>query len=327
MNYFDEYIKYKSKYLSLKEKETNNCVSNIIGGESYFHKFNQTLSGKKLVFKSFNIMVELNDNSLIVQFLKHAIKDILSYGNANRYIIEFDLNYKFHFTLLNFELNISHPLNLKDNENDFAQNHFAYVRKDNSNISHKEITEKFVRFIYNISLHYNFNNCFNNIVFKTDNFEILGTDTKYFVQKYDYNNSNSITEFRKYFYKKLLEYIKDIDPEYKEFVFKFAKFNNDGTHIILPDNLSSESDYTLCYPVKNLSKIISPNEKPLLVIPKYYWGKGVWDPHTSLFKLDNNIPQRIFEHSFSNQNIKNILNYKNIEFKLQNADISDVVCK
>ncbi len=323
MNYFDEYIKYKSKYLSLKEKETNNCVSNIIGGESYFHKFNQTLSGKKLVFKSFNIMVELNDNSLIVQFLKHAIKDILSYGNANRYIIEFDLNYKFHFTLLNFELNISHPLNLKDNdEGDFSKNNFAW--KDNLN--NKKITKKFEDFLKQINLRGKFEEYFNDVIFKTSNFEILGTDTKYFVQKYDYDKTNSITSFRIYFYSQLFAYIQEIDHTYTGFELQFVKFKDDGTLDILPNNTSSEFDYVLYYPVK-LSGIISEDEKPLLAIPKYYWGKGVWAPHTSLFKLDNNIPRPIFKHSFSNQNIKNILNYKNIEFKLQNADISDVVCK
>ena len=325
MNYFDEYIKHKSKYLQLKETN-NNDTTNITGGESYFHKFNQVLNGTKLVFKSFNIMTELDNNSLIVKFLEHAINDILLYKGVNKYIIGFDSNYKFHFTLLNFELNVSHPLNTMGNNCDFSKNNFAYAWKDNSGKNHKTITNKFESFIQKIDLYRKFREYFNNVVFKTSNFEILGTDTKYFVQKYTYDNINSITQFRTYFYSKLFDYIQDIDPTYTSFVFKFAKFNDDGTHYILSNSTSSEFDYVLYYPLKTSSGIISRDEHPLLAIPKYYWGRGVWSPHTSLFKL-NNVSEDISESPFFNYNFKNILNYKNIEFTLRNTDISNVVCK
>ncbi len=117
------------------------------------------------------------------------------------------LSSSLHMSLLQFEMNMDHPLNKLGNTTN-QNNNIAYKTSTNS----KELTNKFKTFITKINLKFIFIEYFTNTEFETSKYTILGRDKKFLVQEFSYNISiddrSQITKFRTFFYDKLLEYIQ-----------------------------------------------------------------------------------------------------------------------
>lgn len=305
-NYYEKYIKYKNKYLILKQGiDEQQLCSNKGGG--YFHERNQVrgAEGKRMLgFKSINIKIELKEDTPLYNYL-----------NDNQSKINFSnktpLSYLFHITLLNFEINMDHPLNKIGNNGRFYLNNFVYKYENN-----KMLTDKFKNFINEIGLKNKFYECFSGTEFETDKYNILGKDNKFFVQSLSYNTINDengksqITKFRTYFYDKLSEYVQTIDPDIEP-IFRTKKVSIGG------------NNYTLIYYDKKSGKKSSTYDEsePLIAVPDFYWGNNVWTPHISLFKFDTN------ELPTEEKQITQILNttYKKIKFILNDDNVNDVL--
>lgn len=91
--------------------------------------------------------------------------------------------------------------------------------------------------------------CFNNTEFVTDSYDIIGTDNKYFVQKFkfgkivDSRGLTQISKFRSYFYEKLGEYIQTIDPiVQKKFRATNINMNKQNYTLLYYDKISTTHD-------------------------------------------------------------------------------------
>ena len=304
-DYLEKYIKYKNKYLMLKYKIDGQQLSSNSGG-GYFHKINQErrMENKRmLAFKSIIIKIELEQNTPLYNYLT---------DNQNKLVFmnKIPLQNSFHITLLNFEINMDHPLNTIGNNRKLEFNNFVY-----KNGTNKLLTNKFKTFIENIRLKNKFYECFNGTEFETDEFNILGRDDKFFVQSLTYNpnlgpdGKSKITKFRTYFYNELSKYIQtidsDIEPRFRTRTKSIDGFN----YILIYFDKKSDKKSTLY-----------DESEPFIAVPDFYWGNDIWTPHISLFKFNaNNVP------SSQEQNTQ-ILNttYKKIKFNLNNDNIIDI---
>jgi len=305
-NYYEKYIKYKNKYLMLK-KEIDGQQLNSNSGGGYFHERNQErrVENKKMLgFKSINIKIELEQNTPLYNYLDNNQSKI-------NFLNKSQLPYLYHITLLNFEINMDHPLNIIGNNRKFENNNFVY-----KNGTNKLLTNKFKMFIENIGLKNEFYRYFSGTEFESTEYNILGRDDKFFVQSLSYNpifgtdRKSKITKFRTYFYNELSKYIQSIDSDIE------PRFRTETKSI-------SGFNYTLIYfDKKSNKKSTSYDEtEPLIAVPDFYWGNNVWTPHISLFKLDSSSTPSIQE-----QNIQ-ILNttYKKIKFILNDDNVKDIL--
>lgn len=290
-DYQKKYIKYKTKFLQLKSLEVNKQINipTLLGG-GYFHEKNQSKSTGKLAFKPCTLKIIINDNSPIYSYLQNNLQKF-NFVNSR------PLSSPLHMSLLQFEINMDHPLN-KIGQSTNQNNNFAYKTPSNT----KELTNKFKTFISGIYLKFNFIEIFYNTEFETSRYTILGRDNKFLVQEFDYNLNVSndrpqITNFRVYFYNKLLEYIKSIDSLITNYTRREETIQN--------------IKYTLLF--------YGSNPEPLFAIPDYYWGDGVWTPHVSLLQLDNLPSESDIQTKISDTK------YKKIKFVYDNNNINDVV--
>ena len=303
-NYYHKYINYKNKYLMLKKEVDEKQLTSYGGG--YFHERNQErrIVGKRMLgFKSINIKIELEQNTPLYKYLDDN-------KNKINFINKVELQYLFHITLLNFEINMDHPLNIIGNNGRFAFNNFVY-----KNGTDKLITDKFKNFVQNISLKNIFYGYFSGTEFETTEYNILGRNDKFMTQSLTYNPINSsdgkskITKFRTYFYNKLSEYIQSIDSDIE------PRFRTETKTI-------GGNNYTLIYFDKKFNKKTTSYDETeaLFAVPDFYWGNNVWTPHISLFKLDSNNLPNIQE--FNTQ----ILNttYKKIKFILNDDNVKNI---
>ena len=303
--YHDKYIKYKNKYLMLKQ-EINDIQLNQNTGGGFFHERNQErrVENKKMLgFKSINIKIELEQNTPLYNYFNEN-------KNKINFVNKIELQYLFHITLLNFEINMDHPLNTTGNNRRFELNNFVY-----KNGTNKLITNKFKTFIQSIGLKNIFYRYFFGTEFESTKYDILGKDDKFFVQSLDYNPKKisdgkyKISKFRTYFYNELSKYIQTIDADIE------SRFRTETKSI-------GGYNYTLIYFDKKLDKKSTSYDEsePLIAVPDFYWGNNVWTPHISLFKLDSSNLPTIQE--VNNQ----ILNttYKKIKFILNDDNVNNV---
>ena len=96
-NYLEKYLIYKNKYLNLK----NELDSNKIGGSGYFMNIKDT-AGLFVQFKQCILKIDIIDTSLLYLYLQNNLKPDLLHK---------PLQYPIHMSLLQFEINLSHPLN------------------------------------------------------------------------------------------------------------------------------------------------------------------------------------------------------------------------
>jgi hypothetical protein len=306
---YEKYVKYKNKYLMLK-KEIDKFQLYTNSGGGYFHESNQdkkAMNKRMLSFKSINIKIELKQNTVLYNYLD----DNQSKINLSN---KMSLPYLYHITLLNFEINMDHPLNTIGNNRQFKLNNFVYKTTKNE----KQLTDKFKTFIQNIGLKNKFYECFYGTVetqFETQKYDILGKDDKFFVQSLSYNITDpkitQITKFRTYFYNELRKYIQSIDSDIE------TRFR--------PEYISIGGHrYTLIYFDKKSDKKSSQYDEsePFIAVPDFYWGNNVWTPHISLFKLnsysDSNRHKML---SYAEQNTT----YKKIKFILNDDNIENIL--
>jgi len=285
--YYNKYIKYKIKYIKLKNSlEINNNLTNITGG-GYFYEQNDLL-------KRLNALNNKKFNKNLYQFSSIYLKAnlinkeiIKKYSKIRKTILKNNSfpPHLYHLTLLIFEINLDYPI---------IGNSISVLDKS----SGKRKVHNNLSFLDSDEIKSNFKSIFKNMVLNEENYQILGKLTKinidknkeinigiknqemddcikypgsYFVDKFEINNKNLITTFRIKFYEKLndfmkLEYIK-IGGKEKNYV----GYRSDN---------ETDPDYILIF-YDNFSKDI-----PLLAIKKFYYGKNTWTPHISIFNME-----------------------------------------
>ncbi len=229
-NYYELYLKYKLKYLALLEEQK-------LEGGGYFDEYNKT-AAKKIAFKTYNIMANIKPESNIGRGLQER-KDLVLKRRSN--------GKKLHVTLLTFEFNRS--FSNKDILNKFE------FKDDTGN---KSLLLNIKRIINDAYM-----NTFRKkpvvlkqILFKYD---LMGN---WFCKKFVIESEtvqNTITEFRKIFYKEIEKLL----------IGHTVTFDN--TDITGKPN----NDYMF----------MKVNGEILFAIPKYYFGVGVWVPHVSLASM------------------------------------------
>ena len=311
MNYSEKYLKYKTKYNNLKEQNGNQR-----GGGYFYEKNKLSSTTPKYSFKSCVIKVNLNEYSPLFLYMDLNSNSITQNRGTN-------LDHPFHISLLQFDINIGNELNLNNNFHDI-RNHFAY--RDNSNNENiKFLSKSFIRFIESINLKNKFLELFSNIDIETSRYDFLGeqliSDKKYksyIVQSLIISSTqNKITEFRIYFYQQILQYIQRINPDINKY-------------IAVPEEINGKKYFKLHYHKTGEDPL---QKEPLFVIPEYYYGVGVWTPHISLAKIENNnnpIFRQILtannEGDFDNvrNSIKSIATYNKLIFKFNRTNITEV---
>jgi hypothetical protein len=122
-------------------------------------------------------------------------------------------------------------------------------------------------------------------------------------------------------------------------------FYNNITKFIQRELLIGEGEfskrYYLLYFVSNKITIDNlGNEEPLIAIPDYYFGVGVWTPHISILEINpknsNNpiINQALMigstgENEYFKSEVRYLIsqnvNYDNLEFKINEDTISNII--
>ena len=308
---FKKYLKYKKKYLNLKNKY-------IMKGGGYFHEKNQIDRPKPMkTFMNCVIKLEIKNPSAIHSYLSSNLNKI-DFEEDTQLVSIHDL----HMTLLSIEINLSHRLNLiKDpswtgNPEYNPNNNFCYIIDDIFGNKIKWITEKFNNFLIRLRLKEKFIEIFKNIEIETSDYGIMGRDNKFFVQRFNINNQNKISEFRKYFYDNLLNYVKSIDKTIQN---KTVEYTPSGPIPIYDSTPKQTPKPKTPKYISNFTLIKYKNgDEPLFAIPDYYWGLGNFDAHISLCKLTKELNQaKINEY-------KNKTIYKNIKFIFNDENIKNV---
>jgi len=266
MNYYYKYLKYKTKYLDYKTSEKFQS-----GGSNYF-------DNKIKMY----IMASLDKESKIF----HQIKEIQQYLlNDNE-----PHNEDPHITLLTIDIN--------------RDNSYHKVFFDNNLL--KDITNSYQNIFKNKDLISNDSSLglygksknFFNITKNNYNKIKKERELKFLVKKYQLNEKDIITNFRKQFYEILKKYLNELSGENLEFTIKkvHAEKRNDP------------------------GAIIYYNNEPLYSVPLYYYGKGKWSPHISLISNidlydDNNNLYYSLKNNLDDKNelsaFMNILNEQN----------------
>lgn len=226
--YYEKYIKYKNKYLQLKQLQ-------LMGGaQSYFPND-----------CTFYIMASINKKSQIQNNFSNRIQ---------RFTKTIPSGSNLHITLLTLHLNKNHP-----NFNIFYSTNFLNdAVKLYKNIFQNEYLESKTGNYDSFGKSQSFFNITpSNLAQIKKNKE-----SKFFVRKYKLPNGkeNLITEFRTNFYKLLNAHLNILTNSNQKFVIKKIPNN--------PQNIAIEVSY---------------NNIPLYAVTTHYFGKGVWEPHISLF--------------------------------------------
>ena len=200
MNYYDKYLKYKIKY---------NNLLNLQTGNGYFHEKNEQdkklnpSHNKNYAFIPCTLKANLNKSNLLYLYITENCKSINLGENTN-------LQYDFHISLLQFEINMSHRLNVGNNKGiHIKTNNFGYRIKDEG----KFISDKFKNFIIGLNLRSKFLEIFNKVKITTGEYDFLGekkeadgsVHKRFITQslKIDNNHQVAITQFRTFFYEEL----------------------------------------------------------------------------------------------------------------------------
>ena len=287
--YYKKYLKYKSKYLELIKNISNipNIPNQIAGG--YFYEQNDIIK-RTNILNSKKFQKDLYNFSSI--YLKANLTNpeiTKKYDRIRKTILKNNTKppHGYHLTLLIFEINLDYPI---------IANSIRYTDSD----SNKFKVKKNLSFLDESEIRTSFELIFQNMLLTTQNYEILGKLTKirlseaknkqldigiknpetpdciqypgsYFVDKFEVNNKNMITNFRIKFYEKLNEFMK------MEYIKLGGKEKN---YVGYRADNESEPDYILIY-YDNFSQDI-----PLMAIKKFYYGKNTWTPHISIFNME-----------------------------------------
>ena len=286
ISYYEKYIKYKLKYFNLM-KTISNIVPNQTGS-GYFYEQNDIIKRINLL-NSKKFQKDLYNFSSI--YLKANLTNpniIKKYNKIRKTILKNNTSppHDYHMTLLIFEINLDYPI---------ISDSIRYIDSDL-----KKKVRKNLSFLDESEIRTNFESIFQNMLLTTENYEILGKLTKiklpqnkdkqldigiknpeipdcvqypgsYFVDKFEINNKNMITNFRIKFYEKLNEFMK------MEYIKLGGKEKN---YVGYRADNESEPDYILIY-YDNFSKNL-----PLMAIKKFYYGKNTWTPHISIFNME-----------------------------------------
>ncbi len=323
-----KYLKYKNKYLKLKSINVNKQN----GGGYFYDKNAESIeinrrTGKKYTlykFKPCVLRANFNENSNFYKKLKDNAEKINMSDKVN-------LNFPFHLSFLQFELNLSHELN--------SNRDFGYFDKNSTYIS-----EEFIEYLnYNYLtdefnyLYVEFLKIFNNVNFKSTNYDFLGEQTidnkkykAFIAQLFDIDNKDLITQFRKIFYEIINKFIELVDST-----------NNKNNRNIKRTFKSKEvtinsNKYYLLYYLKSGETV--DNSEPLFAVRDYYFGKGVWSPHISMARIDkdntnNSIYQNALKINSNNANcLSNFLRYcidtrveyKDLSFRIDSSIIKSI---
>ena len=190
---FDKYIKYKEKYINLKNK-------NVMEGGGFFEDDNKN-NNTKNKFMLCTLRLNIKQPSTLHSYLSNNIPKI------NPSVIKVKIP-NLHMSLLQLEINSSHRLNLVNNDEFDPNNNFCYTTK---NPHGKSFTSKFNTFLTKIKLKDKFIELFKDSEIETSKYDIIGRNN-FFVQKLRINKTK-VAEFKIYFFENLREYIKRIDPK------------------------------------------------------------------------------------------------------------------
>jgi len=228
----------------------NKYIENQIGG-SFFRGLNKQIKNgeKKICWKACYFSVFIKDDTLLHNFFLMKINRLL----LNR-LLE-GTGFQPHLTLIKFDINIDHPLNLNSNKFD-KNNNFAY--KTNQNVL---LSEKFIKAM-EVSEN-DFYRIFKPTTFKTKTLEVLGKDQKYLAQKILPDNWEEYELFILMILTKLQNYIATLGEMIVEMTVEMIVENLEGI------------DYNNIY----------VNGERLISIPKYYVDFNIANPHISLVKL------------------------------------------
>lgn len=226
---YHKYIKYKTKYLELKNKVI------MEGGSS--KSFKKTIK--------FFIMATIKSDNKLQYEIKKIQKKYLDEHKAH--------NENIHITLLTLELNYEHPLvEIFFNEKFLEKIKNIYLSTFQKTFL---ISKKNDYGLYGKAKRF-FNINENNIKEIKKNREI-----KFLVKKYKLDNEIKIIEFRNLFYKALNKYLN--------------KNQNNNINFKIKEQIAENPN--------DIIAVISYDDTPLYAVPAYYFEKGKWKPHISLF--------------------------------------------
>ena len=280
--YYDKYLKYKFKYIQLKKILNMEQI-----GSGYFYEQND-------IIKRTNMLVPNKFEKNLYQFSSVYLKAnlinpkiIKKYSKIRKNILKNNSfpPHNYHLTLLIFEINLDYPI---------IGNNISYL----DNLTKKRKIRKDLSFLDQNEIKNYFEQIFYNMILTTIDYKILGKLTKiklssnkeiqvsvknpesndclkypgsYFVDHFEINNKNLITTFRTKFYEGMNDYMKE----------QFIKLGGKEKNYIgyRADN-EIDPDYILIF-YDNFSKDV-----PFIAIKKFYYGKNTWDPHISIFNME-----------------------------------------
>lgn len=326
IDYRDKYIKYKAKYLELKnlelknQKVPNSEVKNIFDekqnnimeqkGGSYFYEQNDLTKRMNLVASKKKSKKDLYQFSSI--YFKTNLTNpniIKKYSKIRKYILKNNSYpaFNYHLTMLILEVNLDYPL---------ISNSISYF----DNALGKKKVRKTLSFLDPEEIKLNFETIFKNMILESVEYDVVGklkrvkleggkeisTGVKneeqddcvkypgwFFVDKFEINNKSLITAFRTKIYEKLNEFMK----------FEFMKLGGKTKDYVgYRVETEIDPDYILLF-YDNFSKDV-----PLMAIKKFYHGKNTWMPHISIFNI-NELSQT--NHKFLEKYVENFFINKN----------------
>jgi hypothetical protein len=284
--YMNKYMKYKSKYIELKNISNQNILNQK--GGSYFYEQNDLIKRINSISTTKKFKKDLYQFGSIYFKTNLVNNDIIKkYGKIRKTMLKNNSPppFNYHLTLLILEVNLDYPL---------ISNSISYFDKT---LGKKKI-RKILSFLDPEEIKLNFETIFKNVVLKSVEYEVLGKMPKvkleggreiilgvknegqddcikypgwYFVDKFDVNNKNLITMFRIKMYEKLNEFMK----------FEYIKLGGKTKDYVgYRVETEIDPDYILLF-FDNFSKDV-----PLMAIKKFYYGKNTWMPHITIFKTD-----------------------------------------
>ena len=317
--YKDKYLKYKIKYLEFKNKfneQSNELNKSNQKGGSYFYEQNDIIKRINTISSTKKFKKELYQFGSIY-FKTNLINSniIKKYAKIRKSMLKNNTPppFNYHLTMLILEVNLDYPL---------ISNSISYFDKTFG----KKKIRKTLSFLDPEEIKLNFETIFKNVILESVEYEIVGklkrikldggkeinTGVKdeeqddcikypgwFFVDRFDVNNKNLITQFRIKIYEKLNEFMK----------FEFMKLGG-KTKDYIGYRVESEidPDYILLF-FDNFSKDI-----PLMAIKKFYYGKNTWMPHITLFNIDELLQNNL---KFLEKYVINFLTNKNREITNQ----------
>ncbi|ARF08320.1 hypothetical protein Catovirus_1_370 [Catovirus CTV1] len=242
--YYQKYLKYKSKYMQLKEQKG--------GAQPYFGN-NTTI---------LYIMAFINPNSNIYNLFQNRVS----------HIVGSNINNPLHATLLTLHINNTHPIIrnydvFKDrNFLDEVKNVYKQIF---ANLELESVSGNYDLFgasnnFFNIDKN---PNSPNNIVNITKN-----KLSKFFVRRYKLPqmNEKAITTFRISYYKLVNKYLN--------------MYDGTNNKIILFENSNLKKNAKLSKPLPvDIGAVVEYNGHELYAVDVHYFGTAIWEPHISLF--------------------------------------------